>query len=127
MKRKKTMAKEPINATDIKDGDTLFNVATRKIPVIVNEEELRKSNWVSIEDELPEKEGFYCVLTDHYLAQGIAYFFLGGDEEGENTAKFEVQYAVMAPPNNREPQVLYWLKDNHWGMLYDFKHKLKQI
>ena len=33
----------------------------------------------------------------------------------------------MAPPNNREPQVLYWLKDNHWGMLYDFKLKQKQI
>ena len=119
------MNKEPINATDIKDGDTLFAVAVQKIPIIVNEEELRKSNWVNI--ELPKKEGFYCVLTDHYLAQGIAYFLLDGDEGEESTAKFVVEFASIAPPNNREPKVLYWLKDNYWGMLYDYKHKLKQI
>lgn len=99
--------------SDIKNPDTLLYVGVKGTDV-QRDEDLYKAEWVNVNDELPTEAGFYFVLTDEHLTKGIAGFFKDDDSE-ERT--FDICYATAG----KEPKVLYWLKDNHWGMVYRFK------
>lgn len=110
-----------IDATEIVNGDMLIGVSANKgIKVNINTEELRKAKWVNVNEELPKEEGIYFILTNEHLAQGIATYF-----KDEDTGKmdFDVWWAV----SGKEPKAEYWLKDNHWGLVYQFKKELGEI
>ena len=95
-----------------------------KAKVEIDEEKLVKGEWVLVSEEVPEEEGFYFVLTTDHLMKGVAWY--GPDEDNGSTPMFDVWWATSGNPNN-PPKVLYWLKDNHWGMVYKFKKEKGEI
>ena len=46
------------------------------------------------------------------------------DEDKE--PRFDVWWAASGKVGE-EPKVKYWLKDHHWGLVYDFKKKLGEL
>ena len=109
-----------MKAEEITNGDMLLAVGVRKMDVEVDIEKLTQAQWVNVNDEMPTQEGFYFILTDEHLAQGIATYF---KDEDTGQLEFYVWWAI----SGKEPKVLYWLKDHHWGLVYDFKKKAKEI
>lgn len=82
--------------------------------------DLSKAEWVNVNEELPKQEGIYFILTNEHLTQGIATYF---KDEDTGEIDFDVWWAV----SGKEPKVEYWLKDNHWGLVYQFKKELGEI
>ena len=115
-----------IDASEIKSGDMMIAAALRRkdIHVEVDKEELVKARWVDVDDELPTEEELYFILTDDHLIKGYAWF--GIQEEGDTEPRFDVWYAMCGNKDN-PPKVKYWLKDNHWGLVYDFKKKAGEL
>lgn len=132
MKLFKRNKKEKIHvqASDIKDGDSLVAVGINRdtVDVEIDTQELRTAKWVKPSEELPTQPGYYFVLTDNYLAKGMAWYGESFDDERykEGEYEFTVMYAEFGN-SDKEPSVEYWLKDNHWGLVYQFKKGLKQI
>ena len=86
---------------------------------------MTKAEWIDVEKELPKLEGIYFVLTDDFLIRGIGIYGALSDDDKVKT--FEVLWATSGPGDGSEPHVKYWLKDHHWGMVYDYKKKKGEI
>lgn len=113
--------KRTVNASDIMDSDTFMTVALSKnVNVNIDSEELRRARWVNVNEELPEREGIYFILTDEHWCQGVA-FYTKNEETGN--MEFDVWWAT----SGKDPKVEFWLKDSHWGMVYQLKKERKEI
>lgn len=127
-KNKKEKVK--IKASDIKNGNSLLAIAVNRdtIDVEIDAQDLRTAKWVKPSEELPSEPGFYFVYTDNHLAKGIAWYGESFNDERykEGEYEFTVMYAEFGY-SNKEPSVEYWLKDNLWGLVYQFKKDLKEI
>ena len=114
-----------IKASDITSGDMMiYAAASKKVDVKVDTEEITKAEWVDVDNELPKEEGLYFVLTCDHLVKGFAWFGIQSDEDKE--PRFDVWWAASGKVGE-EPKVKYWLKDHHWGLVYDFKKKLGEL
>lgn len=116
---------QEIKASEITDGDMMVFAAVRRdVDVKVDMDELVKAEWVDAEKEKPEDDGLYFILTTDHLVRGFAWFGLQND--GDKEPKFDVWWAACGK-KDEEPQVKYWLKDHHWGLVYDFKQKKGEL
>ena len=114
-----------IKASEIGDGNVMVYAAvSRDVDVIVDMDEVVKAEWVDVDKELPDVDGFYTILTDDYLARGFAYYGICDDSDDER--RFDVWWAESGQ-KDKVPGVKYWLKDHHWGLVYDFKLKKGEI
>lgn len=105
---------------DIKSVDQLLPAALDKDIIRTPISELCKAEWVNVKDELPTHHGIYHILTDEHLEEGIAFF---GTDEDTDEECFEVMWAWAGI----NPNVMYWLKDHKFGLVYEFKKERGEI
>lgn len=115
---KKKKERPIMKAEEISSADKLLYAGITKANIEINEDDLSVAKWVLVSEEEPKEEGFYFVLTNDHLTKGIAWY--GPSDEDETKNVFDIWWATSGNPNN-PPKAHYWLKDNHWGMVYKFK------
>lgn len=128
--KKKELNPIEVKTSELKTGDMMIMAAVdKRVNVTVDLEETKKAEWVDVDDATPQIEGFYMVLTDDHLTKGIAFY--GPTDDGSSDSDYqmgwEVWWAMSGPADGSAPGVKYWLKDNHWGLVYDFKKKAGEI
>ena len=106
-----------IKVEQITDGDKLLYAGCAQMNVEIDDpESLFNAKWVCVDDEMPTEEGLYHILTDEGWSSGIATYF-----KNEETGKLE--FDVWWATSGKEPKVLYWLKYQHWPLIYLLKKR----
>lgn len=128
--KKKKLNPIEVKTSELRTGDMMIMAAVdKRVNVTVDLEETKKAEWVDVDDALPQEEGFYMILTDDHLVKGIAFY--GPTDDGSSDSEcpigWDVWWAMCGPANGSVPSVKYWLKDNHWGLVYDYKKKAGEI
>ena len=114
-----TMATEnkTIKVEELTNGDKMMYAAGMNLKVEIDDiDSLFNAKWVSVNDEMPEEEGLYFVMTDEGWAKGIATYF---KDEDTNKMEFDVWWAT----SGKEPKVEYWLKYQEWPLIYLLKKR----
>ena len=85
-----------IKASDIKNGNSLIGVAVNRdtIDVEIDAQDLRTAKWVKPSEELPTQPGYYFVLTDNYLAKGMAWYGESFDDERYKEGEYEFNTTI---------------------------------
>ena len=109
----------------INSAESMVGAALSGVNVEIDPNQLREAKWIRPEEELPMKPGFYLVLTDEHLEKGVAWYGESWDDDKFKPGEyvFEVHWAS----SGIDPKVYYWLKDNYWGLVYDFKQQKGEI
>ena len=113
---------------DIETGPQMLELSIKKEKITKTDpKELRQAEWVNVKDEMPKHIGFYFVLTDEHLTQGVAFCGHPDNEDGTENVNAPMEFDIWWATGGKEPKVMYWLKDHMWGMIYEYKKEKGEI
>lgn len=108
---------ETIKVERLTNCDKMMSAIITNLNVEIDDmDSLFNAKWVSVNDEMPEEEGVYFVMTNEGWAKGIATYL---KDEDTDKSEFDVWWAA----SGKEPKVEYWLKYQEWPLTYLLKKR----